>query len=145
MNFNFLERFKPKSIEKTNEEIAEEIKPFVENFERGMLEVKAMLEISDKDSSQEVLTKIESHIMDMRSNLDKITKYLKSTKTGEEYFLIEEREERDSLLKVQQDIILENTPFSGYPLMVSDLKSFEKEAQQKLVPNISEIDSYHTE
>jgi len=145
MNFNFLERFKPKPVEKTNEQITEEIKTFVENFERNMFEAKALLEASDKNSSQDVLNKIESCIIDMESNLKEITEYLKKTKIGEEYFMIEESEEKDSLLKVQQNIILDSTPFSNYSSMVSRFEAFKKEAQQKLIPEVSEIDAYYQE
>lgn len=145
MKFNFLERLKPKPAEKTDEQIAEEIKPFVENFEIKMLEARALLEVSDKNSSQKIWWQIEALIIDMNSNLREITNTFKKTKAGQEYFSIEEGEEKDSLLKIQQNIILEGTAFANYSSMVSRLKSFEDEAKEKLTPIVSEIDSEYVE
>ncbi len=145
MKFNLFESLKRKPAEKTHEQVTEEIKPFTENFERKMLEARALLEVSDQNSSEKVWGQIEALIIDMNSNLREITNTFKKTKAGQEYFSIEEGEERDSLLRIQQNIIIEGTPFSNYSSMVSRLKSFEDEAKQKLTPLVSEMDSYHVE
>lgn len=145
MKLNFLESLKRKPAEKTDEQITEEIKPFVENFERKMLEAKELLEVSGKNSSQKIWSQIEALIIDMNSNLREITNTFKKTKAGQEYFFIEEGEEKDSLLRIQQGIILEGTAFASYSSMVLRLKAFEDEAKEKLTPAVSEIDSEYVE
>jgi len=148
MNFKFWEKPQnPKNKEQgssneLSEQTLEDLKVFKNNFRVKLDEAKELLSVSDENSEQRVLSQIEALIIDAQSNLDKITECFKKTQIGQEYFIVKDSGESDSLILAQQTAVLDKTPFSNYPKMVSELENFRTESQNKLIKKDSWVDSY---
>ena len=148
MKLNFWERFqKPKDRDQEpsnelSEQTLDDLEVFKSNFRSKLDEAKQLLSVSDENSEQSVLSKIEILIIDAQSNLDKITECFKKTQIGQEYFIVKDSGESDSLILAQQTAVLDKTPFSNYPKMVSELENFRTESRNKLIKKDSWVDSY---
>lgn len=146
MNLNFWERFQKPTDKEPSSELSEQtlgdLEDYKNNFRTKLDEAKQLLSVSDENSEQPILSKIEILIIDAKSNLDKITECFKKTQIGQEYFIVKDSGESDSLILAQQTAVLDKTPFSNYPKMVSELENFRTESQNKLIKKDSWVDSY---
>lgn len=144
MNFGFskiFERGNKKDSPESDEKIFSECLIFIENFDRKMSEAEKLFKKLDEKNDQILLGEIESLITDMKSNLKQLEDLIRQTNAGKDYFLLEETRDRDSLVLVQQKIIIENTPIENYIKMSKSLDRFIKDCQSKIFPLTSDLEN----
>jgi len=114
-----------------------------EDFERIFELAKDCFENTSPDDGQEKFDILSGYISDLENVYEKIENYFKTTKEGEEYFLFDKKfkENSDSLMEVQRNILLEDTPLKDFALLKARLNTIKKEAKDKLIPQKSNIEN----